>query len=243
MLTVILNDIQLPFADRPVLDKVIDFIYELSVDQVILNGDIVDCFTLSDFDRNPLTEATLLDEIREAQLLMTDFEHIEYKVWIGGNHEDRLRRYIWNHAKAFAGIAGLEFENLFDLSAYGFNWIPYGSGLDLGRLYVTHGEYVRTSSGASARKHFEEYGTSVIHGHTHRLGAYYKTRRRKMSVAYENGCLCSMYPGEWCRNPDWQQGFSVVHSEPSGEFNVQQVPIFAVGEKKVFYYGGEKFEI
>ena len=44
----------------------------------------------------------------------------------------------------------------------------------LGKLMVTHGSIVSKHSGTSGKNHLEKYGTSILHGHTHRLGVYYK---------------------------------------------------------------------
>ena len=53
-------------------------------------------------------------------------------------------------------------------------------------------------------------------------------------MAYENGCLCRLDP-KYVQFPDWQQGFSVVHVDEGGFFNVQQIPIL---NRRCFFYGG-----
>lgn len=237
--TVIINDLQMPFQDQPVLDLVLSFIKELVPNRIILNGDVVDCYGISEFSKNPLTPRAITEEIQLAGKLMATLQDIEEKVWIGGNHEDRLRRMVWNRAPALDGIEAVEFPNLFRLSEYAFQWLPYGDYYRLGKLVVTHGDMVRAGSGTTAKAHFERYGTNVLIGHTHRMGAFYRTRLGKPHVAYENGCLCKLKV-EYVNNPDWQQGFAVVHvDKPSGMFNVQQIPIMRYSGVVRFYYGNE----
>jgi len=237
---VVLNDIQMPFQDKQVLDLVLGFIRNLAPDGVILNGDIVDCYTLSVFDKNPWHKAGLVEEIREAGWLMDMLRDIPERVWIDGNHEDRVRRMLWKRAPEFGQLAELEFPRLFHLEDYGFSYHPYGDGVRLGKLLVTHGTMVRSVSGASARAHFDRHGVSTLIGHTHRLGAYYRTNLDGPHAAYENGCLCLLTP-EYVKSPDWQQGFSVVHvDEKTGLFNVQQIPIL---NRRQFFYGGEQIQI
>jgi len=238
---VIVNDIQFPFEDQPVLSHVVNFIRALSPDTVILNGDICDCYSISSFVKDPMLRADIALEVQRAHELMESLHHVPERVWIGGNHEARLQRYLWKQAPELAGIAGMTFQDLFRLGAHDFQWLPYGEAYHLGKLAVTHGDLVRTASGTTARAHFEKMGQSVLIGHTHRMGAYYKTQMGRPHVAYENGCLCNLKP-EYVKNPDWQQGFSVVHYDPkSGEFVVQQVPIFRMHGEVVFYYGSERF--
>ena len=234
---VILNDLQIPFHDVKVLDAVLALTVGIKPDGVILNGDVVDCYSLSEFDKDPATEASLTREITDAAQLMARLKGIPEKWWLGGNHEDRLRRVLWQNPK-FASIEKLDFPKLFDLETYGFKWKPYGGTLKLASLLVTHGSMVLKHSGWTAREHFIKYGTSVLIGHTHRLGVYYRTNSKGVHASYENGCLCKLTP-EYAQAVDWQQGFSVVHLD-GNYFNVQQIPII---NRRCFFYGGDRYEV
>lgn len=239
---VVMNDFQIPFQDATIMSLVQSFVRELKPDTLIWNGDIVDCYSISNFDRNPLTLERLEDERSIACEYMALFSDVRRKIWIGGNHEDRLRRFLWRHASPLAGVGELEFSRLFFLGHYGFEWVEYNEYVMLGKLLVTHGSLVNKHSASTARSHFEKYGSHVIIGHTHRMGSYYKTQLGVPYVAFENGCLCSLTP-EWIKYPDWQQGFSVVHyDDESGVFNVQQVPIFYRNGRPTFYYGRDRIQ-
>lgn len=236
---VVMNDLQIPWHDRPVTSLVLDFVDELKPHGVVLAGDIADCYELSAFDKNPLKKWTLAKEIRECGQVMKRLgKHTKERVWEEGNHEDRLRRALWRNPQ-FASLKELQFRHLFHLDDFGFRHLPYGDIYKLGKLSVTHGDIVRKHSGASAKAHLEKIGSSVIHGHTHRFGSHFKTTASGTHVAYENACLCRLDP-EYVKHPDWQQGFSVVHVETgSGLFHVQQIPIL---NRRRFYYGGELYE-
>lgn len=237
--SIIINDLHIPFHDKPVTNLVLDFIRQERPDQVLLNGDVVDCYTVSSFNKNPLTQAGLKREIREAGEIMEYLSCINSKLWIGGNHEDRLRRYIWGKAPELAELDELSFAQLFHLDRYGFKWLEYGDIHQIGKLSVTHGNLARKHSGETARAHFDTFGRSVLVGHTHRLGAYYKTRLGKPYVAFENGCLCGLNP-EYVKHPDWQHGFAIVHhDDATGQFAAQQIPVFKVKGEPRFYYGKE----
>ena len=243
---VILNDIQIPFEDKRVLNLVLSFVKDLRPDGVVLNGDIVDCYSVSDFDKNPLSGATLAKEIRGAERLMSSLSGIKEKIWLGGNHEDRLRRHVWKNPKLIGDldadsrerlVAALDFPEVFSLSSHGFSWRPYGATFNLGKLLVTHGSLVSKHSGQTARAHLDKYGTSVLIGHTHRGGVYFKRDLKGVHAAYENFCLCRLDP-EYVQNPNWQQGFAVVHvDEKTGFFNVQSIPILPGNQ---FFYGGTR---
>lgn len=235
---VVMNDIQIPFHDDRALSNVLRFVADLRPYGVILNGDVVDCYAISDFSKDPLKRADLDLEIRGAGQLMEQLAKFTTKrIWIGGNHEDRLRRYMWKNAPALAVVPGQDFPTIFRLSDHGFSWLEYGDIYNLGKLLVTHGSIVSKHSAFTAKAHMEKYGSSVLVGHTHRLGTFYRRDIRGVHVAIENGCLCRLTP-EYVQHPNWQQGFSVVHVDPKTRFfNVQQIPILPGG---AFYYGGIK---
>ena len=236
---VVLNDIQIPLQDKQVLGLVLKFVKDLRPDGVILNGDVADCYPISKYMHDPKYPYTLKDEVEQCHKLMTQLENVNEKYYLGGNHEDRLRKYIWNNAPALGLDDRLDFSKYFGLSDHGFKWKPWGGRVDLGRLIVTHGFSVRMHSGYSAKAHFERLGSSVLIGHTHRLGSHFKTDTHGTHAAYENGCLCSFDMG-YVQYPNWQQGFSVVHVDTGGWFQVTQIPI--LGHKR-FYFGKNKWEI
>ncbi|MDE1839858.1 MAG: hypothetical protein KGH87_08065 [Thaumarchaeota archaeon] len=236
---VVLNDIQYPFHDKKVLDGlVLPFVEEVKPAGIVLNGDIVDNYTMSEFSRNPMEKSDLNTEIKLAQGLMNRLSRVTKdgeRWWIGGNHEARTTRYVWKHAPSLGVVKEVQFENLFGLQHYGFQWKEYGDHVWLGKLMLTHGTEVNKHSGWTARNHFLKHGTSVMIGHTHRMGQYHITNITGDHAAYENGCLCRLDP-EYDPSPNWQHGFALVHVFENGLFNVQQIRIL---DRKLFFYGKE----
>jgi len=62
----------------------------------------------------------------------------------------------------------------------------------------------------TAKGLLDDKGVSLIQGHTHRMGMYYKTiMGRKILTAVEGGCLCS-FDTTYVNNPNWQHGFTLI---------------------------------
>lgn len=240
---IISNDWQIPFHDEQIIDGLLlPFIKWLKPDGFIWNGDIVDCYELSEFSKNPLLRDVLFSETETAQDYMGrigKMRSIQDRIWIGGNHEDRLRRYMWQHAGRLKLDPQTTFEQLFQVREHSFVYLPYGAVVQLGKLDVTHGSVVRQHSGWSAKAAFEKRGGSVLVGHTHRGGTYYRTNAKGTHGAFENFCMCRLDP-EYVQDPDWQQGFSVVHVGRKGFYHVQSIPII---NRSVMFYGREVFEL
>jgi predicted phosphodiesterase len=235
---VVLNDLQIPFEDPPVLwDLVVPFVRELKPYGVILNGDIIDNHEISDFTKNPAWRHHDLKAERKSAFKLFDAlaPVTKDRVFIEGNHEDRYRRYAWENASDFEAAGAIRtLPEYLKLEEHGFQHRPYGGHVMLGKLMVTHGFIVAQDSGTSAKRHFMRLGCSVLIGHTHRVGVYHKTNVVGDHAAFENGCLCRLDGLGYAQFPDWQQAFSVVDVFPGGMFNVTLLRILG---RRAFIYG------
>jgi hypothetical protein len=258
----VLGDQQIPFEDPAAMDAALEVVAAVKADTVILNGDVVDCYAESVFlkDWKLAALATKESHIR-ARRYMECFEQVPQKIWLGGNHEERWKKELWREiakgdkAGAIASnlVAAMQakgveidlgdpvgsFERIYSMGEHGFKFYPYHHRLYLaeGNLVVTHGEYVRKDAGAAARATYEWLGKSVIVGHTHRLGSYYRKTDEKEHGGWEGGCLCQLEP-EYCTTPNWQQGLTLVRID-GPEFHVIPVPIIRRRGKPVAVYQGE----
>ena len=250
---VILSDLQQPFTDKKSLAAVEHFMVDVRPDEIIYDGDIVDFPTLSDHAQDPgLSKGQLLDTIetvcdmfRRHQALFTGDQPV-YR-WLAGNHEDRLRRFLWTRARELWGVDSLTIPSLFHLDRHEapIPFTEYDEGVVIRDVFqIVHGTIVRKHSGDSARAMFDKYHMSGVSGHTHRLGTYYKRAWKETYVWAENGCLCDINPRaawskHWARFPDWQQGFTMVtFPGPGKRFFLEQFPI--VNHK--FVYGGKVYD-
>ena len=240
----ILNDIHYPFHDAVVVDLVLKFLKDLKPNGVVLNGDIVDCYPISRFDKKPFDSDNISHEVALAEKLMKTLKKITEDVtWLGGNHEDRCRKHIWKNREVFAPLSSergiklvrdLCFEKLYGLDEYDVGWLEYKEGVKLGKLYVTHGE---VATRYTAAKNLAKYNVSVITGHNHRKENFSSTSLAGEIGSWTNGCLCTLSP-EWIRNPDWQQCFAVVHVDKDGTYCVQQMAVFKDSRGRPFFFYG-----
>src|SRR4030067_2843793 len=105
---------------------------------------------ISDFTKNPLTAASLGQEISEARVLMARrARHTKRRVWLGGNHEDRMRRFMWKNAAALARLPGEDFPTKFGLGHYGFEWRGDGGVVERGRRGGVGGRQQRKARGCT----------------------------------------------------------------------------------------------
>lgn len=231
----VLSDQHIPFQDPGVESLTLDFIREHQPDVIHLLGDVIDFYPLSRFDKDPQRHTQLQDDLDQACDYVNRIKARSKAkiIWSEGNHENRLKRYLWGRAPELANLRSLRYEELLRLEQFKITWAPSMKPYKVGKLLFTHGELVRKWSGMTAKGHFEKYGCCVIHGHTHRLGSFYHSSYENAYGAWENGCLCSLQP-EYMVSPDWQNGWSVVHFY-GDYFHVEQVCVI---KGQYVYHGG-----
>jgi len=223
---VVLSDVHAPFQDKTVCRMALDFIREHRPGTVHLLGDIGDFYSISRFEKDPSRREDLqqdLDAERDFLWEVRDAAPAARLIYSEGNHEFRLRKFLRSEAKALAQLRNLRLDKLLEFDRLKIRYQPHDRPYRVGSLLFTHGQLVRKWSGASARGHFEKFGGCVIHGHTHRLGAFYHRDINDTYAAWENGCLCNLNP-DYVTAPDWQHGFSLVWIHRD-YFHVEQIPI------------------
>ena len=230
-----INDIHIPFQDKETLRVLYKFLADFKPSQIVIAGDMLDFYELSSFDKDPKRKFCIQDEIDQCYEFLKELKkYCEEIHFIKGNHEDRLRRFLWKNP-SLASIKVLELPKLLNLDTLGIFYHDFEYVYNNFRF--THGTIVRQESGASAKAELMKYGNSMASGHTHRLGTYVKTDSRGTVAAYEGGCLCDLNPEYINGIPNWQQGF-IVYRFIGNRFFAQPIPI--IDHK--FIYGNKKYE-
>jgi hypothetical protein len=137
------------------------------------------------------------------------------------NHLDRLRRYLWAHAQALAGLDALAIPELLHLRDHNIEYMDFYIHKN---FLFKHGNLVSKEAGMTARRELAAEGMSGVSGHTHRLAQIYARERGGKYTWIENGCLCTLDP-DWMDNvANWQHGISIVSFEPNSD-NYFAIPL------------------
>lgn len=142
-----------------------------------------------------------------------------------GNHDIR----IWNYADKYMKeiLQDITPESLWGLESLGIDYIYYEDKPKhrYGDIYVHHGISAVSEAGGSVKTDVNNLGVSLIRGHSHRMGTYYKTLelRNETLRGYEIGHMCKVDSDgfKYTQIHNWQQGFAVglisgdqVHIQP-----------------------------
>lgn len=164
------------------------------------------------------------------------------KVFIKGNHERFEDDFIEEHPELEGIVSHIEGLKL---AERGWEIIPLGHSIQLGKLTVIHGEVLtgigNQAGNTPAKKALDIYGTSVLAGHTHAPQSFTKVSpvdKTGKYMAWIAPILGDVNPNYLRNRPTaWVHGFTVVEVRSGGNFNVY--PIIIIGGR--FSFGGEEY--
>lgn len=196
---------------------------------LVILGDFADGETLSAHPATKPGERDFEDELKVVQECLDQLDLIgaENKIYIEGNHEFRLDRYLMERAPAL--FRCIRWQNTLELHRRGWQWVPYRKSARIGKLHLTHDT---GSAGMNAhRTSAKAFGGSTVIGHTHRMA--YEVTGRFDGTPYLAAMLGWLGDAEKAagyiheaKASDWVHGFGVFHLEPeTGVVHVQPVPI------------------
>jgi predicted phosphodiesterase len=169
----VLSDVHIPYHDEDALTTALEWGLNNDVDTIILNGDIMDCYPVSSFVKDPLSP-TLKEEIEMTKAFFSYLRElfpvipIYFKI---GNHEERVRTYLLRNAKEFSDVDNLKFENLLSLDSFKIQMVGREI-IKLGKLNVLHGHEMGESVFSPvnpARGMFLKAKSSTLFGHNHQV--------------------------------------------------------------------------
>lgn len=231
--TLVVPDCHHPSVDRKAWELLLKVGKSIKPDTVIVMGDFGDFASVTSHAKNHKQRSILLaDELFACNEALCDLEEIgaKEKIFVLGNHEDRLSRYIAERCPEMHGLYGTTVQSALRLDDRGFKTCAYREHLNVNGLYVTHD--TGTAGVNAHRSSLLRFQRDIIIGHTHRLG--YEAKRTihgdpiigAMFGWLGDAKLCAGYMHDANATVDWCHGFGVVYTDKSTN-HIQPVVIQA----------------
>jgi len=210
--TLILSDVHVPYHDVNALECALNHIENPT--NIVLNGDAVDFFAVSRWDKDP-DARDLAGELQASrQFLMHLRErfpdtNIYFKI---GNHEERWETYLWRKAPEICGVPDFKLSKLLRFEELGIEEIGGRQLAKAGGLWILHGhEFPGAFDPVNfARTLQVKTGCCTIAGHKHKTSQHSVRRMNNDTVScWSIGCLCDLDPDYMPVN-QWNLGFAVV---------------------------------
>lgn len=224
----VLSDIHVPFHDIDALKIAIRYGIAAKPDAVLLNGDTLDFYALSDHEKDPrkVKWSAELDAGR-AVLRMIRKAFPDVPIYFkAGNHEYRMERHLMKYAPVLIGMQEFEMPTLLRMAEVGVEYIANKRMVYAGELTIGHGDEWKGGGGVNpARWTSLRARENALIGHFHRASEHIeRTVRGKTRGYWSTGCLCELQPAYLTQN-DWCHGFAMVHLETDGSFEVQNLKV------------------
>jgi UDP-2,3-diacylglucosamine pyrophosphatase LpxH len=239
--TVFIPDAHEPYAHARAMAAVLDAVDDLSPKRVVVMGDLLDFGPVSRYEQDPRLEESIQEHLDAGESRLVQIRSAVGRkaeiVYLEGNHEHRLTKYLIRHAGKLmalkrAGEEVLSVPFLLDLKRKGVLWVPEDRSYRLHDYLVEHGDCASSQSAYTARRMVEKRMTNVVHGHTHRMGSYWKTGAGNVLHGIELGCLIDpeSEAAAYARMPNWQLGFGVGEYDTVADF-FQVTPVWIKDRK------------
>jgi hypothetical protein len=241
--TLVAGDFHFPQHCPDSIAVLLETIRLLRPKRLILNGDTVDLLAVSRYPKDQrhtydlrqeavafhefLHQAVTLSRAWNMEIVETEANHS------GNGTASRWHRYLSDRVPVLYGHPKAEELLRYDTWFYP-EWAPIRlveSVVVADDLLILHGDIVRKHAAYSARGHAEKWHSSVMHSHTHRMGASLEripaigTRAEAVRRAYEIGCMCNLQPS-YVSAPNWTNGFAIIsHDADELDYGVELVSI------------------
>lgn len=212
------GDYHIPYMDYRAYDITKANAKKYKPDIFVINGDFLDCYSISMFDKNPLRKSNLKDEVDLGRKILKDLkESLPKKTEIyllDGNHDMRIERRLWQDSEMYEVAAEyLNMQNLLQLDKLGIKyvrgdmdyWKKDTGHLRLGDVLIMHGDNrLNGAKGGmnAAINTAKNLRTNTIINHTHNLNLKYESNPYNEIFGGNAGCLCDL-----TGTANWQQGF------------------------------------
>lgn len=224
----LIPDCHVPFHDRAAFRLALRAAKAIKANNAVVLGDFLDFFAVSSHPKDPSRKQDLQAEIDAGNAALDEIDSVcrGERIYIEGNHEERLQRYLTDKAPAL--FRTLSLPKLLNVTKRGWKFVPYRDHVRVGRMFFTHdcGKAGR-SANIDAMNAFQG---NVVIGHNHRMSYNVEgSARGKPHLGATLGWLGDFsqldYGHKIRAQRDWVHGFGVMYVEPGGNVHVTPVPI------------------
>lgn len=227
----VFSDIHVPYHSIIAITAALDFVKKDKPDLLLLNGDTLDAYQLSKFNKDP-RKRSFAQELETMKELIEVFQKtLKCKIiFKKGNHSERYEQFLFQKAGELAGIEEFELENIIKARVKGIDVVGDKRIIKANDLNIIHGH--EFSSGFFspvnvARGLYLRGKTNALQGHNHQTSEHTESDMNgKITTTWSTGCLCELHPNYAPINK-WNWGFCMVDLDQNKrEFDVRNKRIY-----------------
>lgn len=221
----IIADVQAPFHDSAALKTAVDHLKSVKIDCLLMNGDIIDFYGLSSFEKDPTKRNFGQERVTCIEVLdwiKNEFKDIPVYYNLDANHENRYERYMQRKAPEIFSTEMFTIEDLMLLNELKIIPIRGYDHIKIGKLPVIHGHTIFrgvTSPVSPARTVFMKLRHSCVASHCHKISQYtWVALNEEVHSTWTTGCLMNLNVEYNPHGNDYVHGFGFVELDDKGNF-------------------------
>ena len=140
----LISDLHIPYHNIPAVTIALDYGKKEKVNTIFINGDLLDCHTISKFESNPKKRSIKqeFDATREflSQLRIAFPKASIY--WLKGNHCIRWEKFLYSKVREIWDDDYFFLEERLQLNSVGVKILDDKVLVKAGKLSITHGHHI-----------------------------------------------------------------------------------------------------
>lgn len=225
-------DSHIPYHDKKAWALMLKAMKMFKPDIINIQGDFADFYAVSSHSKDPNRKRNLEFEVNAVNEALDQLDDLgaKKKIYVSGNHEDRLERYLMDKAPELFNV--VKIPDLLNLKKRGWQYVAYKSDTRIGKLYSTH------DTGCAGRnaifRNLDAYQHNVVAGHTHRMAYIVEGNAKGEShVSASFGWLGDVRTVDYMQRVtaarSWTLGFGIGYLLDNGVVHVTPIPIINYG--------------
>lgn len=218
----VISDIHVPYHSLSALTAAIDRFISQGIDALLINGDCIDFYGLSRFQKDP-RKRNFAEELEVFEQLINSLkQYLKCKIYFKlGNHEERYDHYLMMKAHELIGVPEFDLKEVIRRrTGEDVGIIADKKIIHLNALDVIHGHEfgagffspVNVARGLSLRAK-----TNAMQGHNHQVSEHTETNLRgEIKTTWSIGCNCDLHP-DYLPINKWSHGFAIVEIDNTSD--------------------------
>ena len=229
----VISDFHVPYHDVAAIECAIRYgtNKKNKINTVILNGDIMDFYHMSRFEKDP-RKRSIREEFDTARALLEYIRHKFPKAdiyWTMGNHDMRYEKWLMNKAPEIFDDPYFTLTERLQLNDLRIKVVDNLTMIKAGKLYIAHGDKWQNGTFSpvnAARGLYMKLKKSALMSHVHNVSQHSeKDVAGEITSCWSIGCMSELRPdyNPYCNK--FQHGFAHVSVDKNKNFTVKNFMI------------------
>lgn len=231
---VIAGDFHIPQHNEVAVDALIKYLKKVQPDIFVINGDFLDAYQVSKFDKEIDRIGELQEDIDMAVGILRKIRKVIPNAdifYISGNHEERIKKFLLRSAAQLSPLRALKIESLLELDKLRIiykEFLYYRN-----TIFIKHGDIARATSGATVQGELTKMNVSGVSSHIHSAAQIYRKNGLESEKMWmSTGCLCELDGLGYCDYPSWSHGIAEIIWDIDSKTYVARLKPIIKGEVK-----------